>query len=58
MFLAHHYVPLALIAVASMSLANPDLIERIKTNAPLNAADPSTFFSGGAKGYTDYPPSR
>jgi hypothetical protein len=43
------------IADASMSLANPDLVERIKTNAPLNAPDPSTFFGGGTKGYTDYP---
>ena len=43
------------IAVASTSLANPDLVERIKTNAPLNAPDPSTFFGGGTKGYTDYP---
>jgi 2,4-dienoyl-CoA reductase-like NADH-dependent reductase (Old Yellow Enzyme family) len=31
------------IAVASMSLANPDLVERIKRNTPLNAPDPSTF---------------
>jgi N-ethylmaleimide reductase len=43
------------IAVASMSLANPDLVERIKTKAPLNAPDPSTFYGGGTKGYTDYP---
>jgi N-ethylmaleimide reductase len=43
------------IAVGSMSLANPDLVERIKKNAPLNAPDPSTFFAGGQKGYTDYP---
>ncbi len=43
------------IAVGSMSLANPDLVERIKTNAPLNAPDPSTFYGSGAKGYTDYP---
>src|SRR5215469_389094 len=43
------------IAVASMSLANPDLVERIKRNTPLNAPDPSTFYGGGAKGYTDYP---
>jgi N-ethylmaleimide reductase len=43
------------IAVGSMSLANPDLVERIKTNAPLNAPDPSTFYGGGAKGHTDYP---
>jgi N-ethylmaleimide reductase len=38
-----------------MSVANPDLVERIKTKAPLNAPDPSTFFGGGTKGYTDYP---
>ena len=37
------------IAVASMSLANPDLVERIKTNALLNAPDPSTFYGGGTK---------
>jgi N-ethylmaleimide reductase len=43
------------IALASMSLANPDLVQRIKTNAPLNAPDPATFFGGGTKGYTDYP---
>jgi N-ethylmaleimide reductase len=43
------------IAVASMSLANPDLVERIKTNASLNASDPSTSYGGGTKGYTDYP---
>lgn len=43
------------IAVGSMSLANPDLVERIRRNAHLNAPDPSTFFGGGAKGYTDYP---
>jgi hypothetical protein len=46
------------IAVASMSLANPDLVECIKKNAPLNTPDPSTFFGGGSKGYTDYPTSR
>jgi N-ethylmaleimide reductase len=28
------------IAVGSMSLANPDLVERIKTNTPMNAPDP------------------
>jgi N-ethylmaleimide reductase len=43
------------IAIGSMSLANPDLVERIKRNAQLNAPDPSTFFGGGANGYTDYP---
>lgn len=36
-------------------LANPDLPERFKLNAPLNEPDGSTFYSPGAKGYTDYP---
>lgn len=36
-------------------LANPDLVERLQTGVALNEADPSTFYSGGAKGYTDYP---
>jgi len=36
-------------------LANPDLPERFRENAPLNAPDPSTFYAPGAKGYTDYP---
>lgn len=36
-------------------LANPDLPARFAANLPLNTPDPSTFYSGGAKGYTDYP---
>lgn len=36
-------------------IANPDLPERFKQNAPLNAPDQSTFYAPGAKGYTDYP---
>jgi 2,4-dienoyl-CoA reductase-like NADH-dependent reductase (Old Yellow Enzyme family) len=36
-------------------IANPDLPARIKTAAPLNEPDPDTFYSGGAKGYVDYP---
>jgi 2,4-dienoyl-CoA reductase-like NADH-dependent reductase (Old Yellow Enzyme family) len=36
-------------------LANPDLPERFRLNAPLNEADPSTFYAPGPKGYTDYP---
>ncbi|PLY47851.1 alkene reductase [Lelliottia sp. F153] len=38
-----------------MILANPDFTRRIKTGAPLNSADPATFYAGGAEGYTDYP---
>ena len=36
-------------------LANPDLPARIKAGAQLNAADPNTFYTRGAAGYTDYP---
>ena len=42
-------------SVGSFALANPDLVERLRTGAPLNAADPSTFYGGTARGYTDYP---
>jgi N-ethylmaleimide reductase len=36
-------------------LANPDLPERFRQHAPLNTPDSATFFTPGAKGYTDYP---
>jgi N-ethylmaleimide reductase len=36
-------------------LANPDLPDRFAKNAPLNAPDPTKFYSPGAAGYTDYP---
>ena len=44
-----------LIAFGKLYLANPDLVERLKSGAPLNAPDKATFYGGGAKGYTDYP---
>ena len=44
-----------LVAVGRPFLANPDLVERWRTGADLNEADPSTFYGGGAEGYTDYP---
>lgn len=36
-------------------IANPDLVARFKQNAPLNTPDNTTFYTTGAKGYTDYP---
>jgi N-ethylmaleimide reductase len=36
-------------------IANPDLVERLRTDAPLNKPDPKTFYGEGARGYTDYP---
>ncbi len=44
-----------LVSVGVPVLANPDLVERWRTDAPLNTPDKATFYGGGAKGYTDYP---
>ncbi len=44
-----------LIAVGRPILANPDVVERWQSGAVLNAPDPSTFYTPGPKGYTDYP---
>jgi 2,4-dienoyl-CoA reductase-like NADH-dependent reductase (Old Yellow Enzyme family) len=44
-----------IVAYGTLFLANPDLPERFKQKAALNPMDPSTFYGGGEKGYTDYP---
>jgi len=44
-----------LVAVGRPFLANPDLVARWKAGAALNAPDPGTFYTPGAKGYIDYP---
>ncbi|HEV7785322.1 MAG TPA: alkene reductase [Thermoanaerobaculia bacterium] len=44
-----------LISFGQLFLANPDLPERFAEGAPLNAPDYSTFYTGGEKGYIDYP---
>lgn len=36
-------------------IANPDLVERFKEDAPLNDPNPATFYGSGPEGYTDYP---
>lgn len=43
------------IVYGKLFLANPDLPERFRRNAPLNEWDESTFYTPGEKGYTDYP---
>ena len=43
------------IAFGRTFLANPDLVARLKANAPLNKPDVETFYTQGAEGYTDYP---
>jgi N-ethylmaleimide reductase len=37
------------------ALANPDVVERIRTGAPFSEITPTTIYGGGAAGYTDYP---
>ena len=44
-----------LVAFGAGFIANPDLVERLRRDAAWNAPDPSTFYSGGAAGYIDYP---
>lgn len=36
-------------------ISNPDLVQRLRDNAPLAALNPQTLYGGGAEGYTDYP---
>ncbi|GHB69582.1 alkene reductase [Streptomyces viridiviolaceus] len=43
------------IAYGQLFLANPDLPARLRAGGPFNAPDQSTFYGGGAEGYTDYP---
>ncbi|WP_348621406.1 alkene reductase [Paenibacillus polymyxa] len=43
------------VSVGTLALANPDLVERLKSGASLNEADPKTFYGGDSHGYTDYP---
>ncbi|MGB8601024.1 MAG: alkene reductase [Rhizomicrobium sp.] len=36
-------------------ISNPDLVERLRTGAPLNPYNMETFYGAGEVGYTDYP---
>ncbi|WP_030194749.1 alkene reductase [Streptomyces sp. NRRL S-87] len=45
-----------LISLGRSFLANPDLVERLRSGAPLNPVrDEGLMYTGGATGYTDYP---
>lgn len=44
-----------LVAFGRPFIANPDLVRRLRENAPLQALNPRTLYGGGAQGYTDYP---
>lgn len=36
-------------------ISNPDLVRRMREGAPLQALDPATLYTAGAKGFIDYP---
>ncbi|MGV0999385.1 MAG: alkene reductase [Fluviibacter sp.] len=44
-----------MVAFGRPFIANPDLVRRLRENAPLNEPDASTFYGGAEAGYTDYP---
>jgi N-ethylmaleimide reductase len=44
-----------LVSFGKLFLANPDLVQRFRSDAGLNAPDPDTFYGGDERGYTDYP---
>lgn len=44
-----------LVAFGTAFVANPDLVERLRHDWPLNAPDPETYHVGAERGYIDYP---
>lgn len=44
-----------MVAFGEAFVGNPDLVRRLRDNAPLNPLDAATLYGGGAEGYTDYP---
>jgi N-ethylmaleimide reductase len=44
-----------MVSFGQLFIANPDLVQRFKTDAELNRPDPDTFYGGDEQGYTDYP---
>ena len=44
-----------IVAFGRPYIANPDLVTRLRQDAPLNTPNRATFYGGGAEGYTDYP---
>jgi N-ethylmaleimide reductase len=43
------------VAFGRSFISNPDLVERIRKDAPFNPWNRSTFYGGGGEGYVDYP---
>ncbi|GGK99932.1 alkene reductase [Sphaerisporangium melleum] len=54
---ADHWLALGadLISFGRAYIANPDLVERLRTGLPLVPADEATYFQGGDTGYLTYP---
>ena len=44
-----------LISFARAYIANPDLVDRIRTDAPLAQAPQEYWYGGGETGYSDWP---
>lgn len=44
-----------MVAFGRPFISNPDLVDRLRRNAPLAPLDRDTLYGGGAKGYVDYP---
>ncbi len=42
------------VAFGRLFISNPDLVQRLAKNLPLDPYDRNTFYGGGAKGSTDY----
>jgi 2,4-dienoyl-CoA reductase-like NADH-dependent reductase (Old Yellow Enzyme family) len=47
-----------LVAFGRHFISNPDLVERLRTGAPLNPFQEKGMYAGGEEGYTDYPRHR
>ena len=45
-----------MVAFGKLFISNPDLVERLRIDAPLSPLNSETLYGGGAAGYTDYPP--
>jgi N-ethylmaleimide reductase len=54
---ADHWLGLGadLISFGRAFIANPDLVERLRTGLPIAPADEATYFQGGDNGYLTYP---
>ncbi|MFC8428401.1 alkene reductase [Streptomyces sp. NPDC057253] len=54
---ADHWLELGadLISFGRAFIANPDLVERLRTGLPIAPADEATYFEGGDSGYLTYP---